>query len=188
MFNYTAFDNFKILAQGNMESVALSVKQRIKEQKTASILIFSDLTGRQIDLDLSGTDKQILDRIKVYSRQESQPNTGAGRPRLGVVPREISLLPHHWEWLINQDGGASAVIRNLIDQKIQNRSSDKTKIAQERTYKFLSAIAGNLPNFEEATRFLYRKDKKKFAELISAWPKDIIKYSISLAGDVFEQK
>ncbi|HEX5055035.1 MAG TPA: DUF2239 family protein [Gammaproteobacteria bacterium] len=186
MFNYTAFDNFKILAQGNLQSVAISVKQRIKEQKAASILIFSDLTGRQIDLDLSGTDKQVLDRLKIYSSQQPPPSAGAGRPKLGVVPREISLLPHHWEWLINQDGGASAVIRRLIDQKIQNSSSDKTKIAQERTYKFLSAVAGNLPNFEEAMRFLYRKDKKKFAELILGWPKDIIKYSMGLAGAAFE--
>jgi len=94
-------------------------------------------------------------------------------------------LPHHWEWLINQDGGASAVIRNLIEEKIKSRSIDKTKFSQERTYKFLSAIAGNLQNFEEATRYLYRKDKKKFTELISAWPKDIVKHSMNLASDVF---
>jgi hypothetical protein len=124
--------------------------------------------------------------LKVYSQQESRPNTGAGRPKLGVVPREISLLPHHWEWLINQDGGSSAVIRNLIDEKIKNHTTNKIKNSQEKTYKFLSAIAGNLPNFEEAVRFLYRKDKKKFTELISSWPKDIIKHSINLSHDTFE--
>ncbi len=186
MFSYTVFADFRFITQGSLESVALSLKKKFKEPNSASILIFSDLTGRQIDLDLSGTDKQILDRLKVYSQQETQSNTGAGRPKLGVVPREISLLPIHWEWLINQDGGSSAVIRNLIDEKIKNRSIDKIKNSQERTYKFLSALAGNLPNFEEATRFLYRKDKRKFTELISSWPKDIAKHATHLSREVFE--
>ena len=75
---------------------------------------------------------------------------GAGRPKLGVVAREISLLPQHWEWLLVQDG------------------------------------AGNLPNFEEAVRFLYRKDKKKFTELIAAWPKDVVKHANQLSNGVFE--
>lgn len=186
MFHYTAFEGFKILSQGNLESVALSIKQRLKEQKNTTVLIFSDLTGRQIDLDLSGSEKQVLDRLKIYSAQDSQPAVGAGRPKLGVIPREISLLPHHWEWLVNQDGGASAVIRNLIDERIKNRTTDKTKAAQERTYKFLSALAGDLPNFEDATRFLYRKDKEKFSELTEAWPKDVVKYASTLASGVFE--
>ena len=185
MFKYTAFENFKITSQGTLEEVAITVKKRLKEHATTNILIFSDLTGRQIDLDLSGTEKQILDRLKIFSSQKLQTNIGAGRPKLGVIPREISLLPHHWEWLTNQDGGSSAVIRNLIDEKIKNRPADKTKMAQERVYKFLSAIAGDLPNFEEAVRFLYRKDKKKFTELISTWPKDVVRHSMSLAGDVF---
>jgi hypothetical protein len=185
MFSYTAFEEFKILAQGTIEAVAISVKQRMKVHKTANILIFSDLTGRQIDLDLTGTDKQVTDRLKMYSAQDPQPSARAGRPKLGVVAREVSLLPQHWEWLTNQDGGASAVIRNLIDEKIKSRATDKAKTAQERTYKFLSAIAGNLSNFEEATRFLYRKDKKRFTDLISDWPKDVVKHSMSLANGVF---
>ncbi|MCO5113656.1 MAG: DUF2239 family protein [Bdellovibrionaceae bacterium] len=185
MFTYTAFEEFKMIGQGNMETVALAVKARMKANKAASVLIFSDLTGRQIDLDLSGTDKQVLERLKVYASQDIPTPTGAGRPKLGVIPREISLLPRHWEWLLNQDGGASAVIRNLIDEKIKIRPTDKIKLAQERTYKFLSAIAGNLENFEEATRFLYRKDKDKFKALISGWPKDVMKHAISLSKDVF---
>lgn len=182
MFTYTAFEDFKIVCQGNIEKVALSMK----EQKKANVLLFSDLTGREIDLDLSGTEKQVLERLKIYSSPDAQPNAGAGRPKLGVIPREISLLPHHWEWLINQNGGASAIIRNLIDEKISPRAGDKAKAAQERTYKFLTSIAGNLPNFEEAIRFLYRKDKKKFADLISDWPKDVVKHANYLAVRVFE--
>lgn len=185
MFTYTAFEEFKIIAQGNIEEVALSVKKQLKEQKNSTVLIFSDLTGRQIDLDLSGTDKQVLDRLKIYVIQDIPASTGAGRPKLGVIPREISLLPRHWEWMLHQDGGASLVIRNLIDEKIKNEPKDKAKPAQERTYKFLSAIAGNLENYEEAIRFLYRKDKNKFKELTSKWPKDITKHSMALASEVF---
>lgn len=186
MFEYTAFEDFKILAQGNLETVALAIKHRLKEQKQASVLIFSDITGRQIDLDLSGTEKQVLDRLKIYSAQDSTPNSGAGRPKLGVFPREISLMPRHWEWLINQDGGASAVIRNLIDERIRKASVDKVKAGQEKTYRFLSSLAGNLPQFEEVSRFLFRKDKKRFNELISTWPKDIVKHANLLSKDVFE--
>lgn len=185
MFSYTAFDGFDILCQGSIQSVALSIKQRLKEHKTARVLIFSDITGRQIDLDLSGSEKQVLERLKMYSEPESSLKSAAGRPKLGVVPREISLLPRHWEWLINQDGGASAVIRNLIDEKMRSRPSDQIKMAQERTYKFLSALAGDLPHFEEAIRFLYRRDRKKIFELVSVWPKDVVKHAIFLAGEIF---
>lgn len=187
MFNYTAFNNNEILAQGSLETIALAVRQKVKEDKNASILIFSDLTGRQIDIDISGTEKQVLERLKIYSSNKTpQVSAGAGRPKLGVIPREISLLPHHWEWLINQDGGSSGIIRKLIDDKIKSTSPDKVKIAQERAYKFLSAIGGNLPNFDEATRYLYRKDKEKFQELTSSWPKGIVKHSMALLGGVFE--
>ena len=186
MFTYTAFDSFTILCQGSLETVALAIKQRLRDQKNANILIFSDLTGREIDLDLSGSEKQVLDRLKTYSSHELQSSTGAGRPKLGVVPREISLLPHHWEWLINQEGKASAIIRNLIDEKMRSRQADTIKLSQERTYKFLSAIAGNLPNFEEATRFLYRRDKQKFAEFVLSWPKDVVKHAHTLSNGIFE--
>lgn len=185
MLTYTAFEEFKIVSQGTLDDVAISVKHRLKEQGSSNILIFSDSTGRQIDLDLSGTDKQVLDRLKVFTTSSVQTQSGAGRPKLGVLPREISLLPSHWEWLLNQEGGSSAVIRNLIDEKMKTQLIHKNKIAQERTYKFLSAHAGNLPSFEDAVRFLYRKDKKKFMDQISGWPKDVLKYTLSLSSDAF---
>lgn len=112
-----------------------------------------------------------------------------GRPKLGVIPREISLLPSHWEWLNSQAGGASATIRLLIDEKIKLSSSDKMKAknAQEVTYKFLSAIAGDLPNFEESIRYLYRTDRKKFSELVASWPQDVVAHALTLAANAFEK-
>lgn len=186
MYNYTAFENFEMLEQGSLEKVALSVKKRLKSQKTASILIFSDLTGRQMDFDLSGTDKQVLERLKIYFPQEAPVSQGPGRPKLGVTAREISLLPRHWEWLSNQEGGASSVIRHLIEEKMKGAALNRTKILQDRTYKFLSAIAGNLPHFEEAIRFLFRKEKERFLEFTSSWPKDIVSHALVLAEDVLK--
>ena len=95
MFTYTAFEDFKIVAQGSIANVALLLKRKQKDSK-GSPLIFSDQTGRQLDLDFSGTEKQVLERLKIYSTNDIATNTGAGRPKLGVIGREISLLPHHW--------------------------------------------------------------------------------------------
>lgn len=189
MYKYTAFQGFSILASGSLEEIIIAVRKAMRANKEAQILIFSDSTGKQMDFDFSGTEKEVLDRVQIYVAKQATPQTGAGRPKLGVVPREISLLPTHWEWLTNQAGGASATIRKLIDEKIKTNSADKNKAknAQEVTYKFMSALAGDLPNFEEATRFLYRKDKKKFAQLISDWDKDLIKHTMYLAKDVFEE-
>ncbi|MFN3453829.1 MAG: DUF2239 family protein [Pseudobdellovibrio sp.] len=189
MYTYTAFDEFQIIAKGQIDHIALELKKYLKLNKESRILIFSDLTGKQIDIDLSGTDKEVMDRLKVYNpTQIETPISKAGRPKLGVVPREISLLPQHWEWLNNQDGGASATIRKLIDEKIKlsSKTPDKIKSYQEGTYKFLSAIAGNFPHFEDVTRYLYRKDKKKFEEHMNGWPKDIIKHALHLSKGVFD--
>jgi len=188
MYTYTAFEEFGILAQGPLEEVVLEVKKRQKLHPEARILVFSDSSGHQLDFDLSGTEKETLERLKIYSARPAPTHKGAGRPKLGVVPREISLLPGHWEWLSNQSGGASSTIRQLIDEKIKNLSAEKNKVktAQEVTYRFLSALAGDLPHFEEAIRYLYRKDKKNFLGQISSWKKDLVNHSIFLAKDVFD--
>ncbi len=190
MYTYTAFESFQILSSGHLEKVVLKVKIRQKENREARILIFSDSTGNQLDFDLSGTEKEVLERLKIYSAKLPIAHKGAGRPKLGVVPREISLLPSHWEWLSNQSGGASLTIRQLIDDKVKSSSLEKNKVknAQEVTYKFLSAIAGDLPNFEEAIRYLYRRDKKRFLELASGWHKDIVSHAEFLASNVFSDK
>ncbi len=188
MFTYTAFNGFQIISQGALCDVAVVTFKKWRAQPEAKILIFSDSTGRQMDLDLSGSEKDVIERLKMYETKPTTPHVRAGRPKLGVIPREISLLPHHWEWLLNQDGGSSSAIRRLIDEKTKPLplAKDKIKQAQEVTYKFLSAIAGDLPHFEEVTRYLYRKDKKKFESLMADWPKDITRHTLALAAEVFK--
>jgi hypothetical protein len=101
---------------------------------------------------------------------------------LGVVAREVTLLPRHWDWLNSQPGGASVALRKLVE--LARRTSgdrDRVRAAQESAYSFMSAIAGNLPGFEEATRALFAYDRRRFSELIASWPEDIRDYAIKLA-------
>ncbi|HWU44472.1 MAG TPA: DUF2239 family protein [Bdellovibrio sp.] len=182
---YTAFEGHKILAAGRLDEVALKVKKRLKTNHNASILIFSDSTGKQMDLDLRGSDADVSERLKVFvpADPDAVSSSGPGRPKLGVIPREVSLLPRHWEWLATQSGGASATLRRLVEEAKKNSAGKElVKNAQESAHKFMSALAGDLPNYEEALRALYAKDKKKFSSLIRDWPEDVRDHSKSLAS------
>lgn len=189
MYHYTVFDGFEKIITGELEKVLLLVKKRIKSHRNAKILIFSDLTGKQMDFDLSGSESEIIERHKVYTAKINATEPTVGRPKLGVIPREISLLPIHWEWLNHQVGGTSATIRGLIDEKMKATLTEKNKIknSQEVTYKFLSAIAGDLPNFEDSIRYLYRSDRIQFIEHTKNWPADIINHALDLADQVFNK-
>lgn len=188
--SYTAFEGTKILASGRLDEVAIKVRSRSKANSTATILIFSDATGKEMDIDLRGSESDMLERLKVFISDEKElPATGPGRPKLGVVAREVSLLPRHWEWLATQPGGASGTLRRLIEDTQKNPSAREIlREAQERTHKFMTAIAGNLADYEEALRALYAKDKKQFQSLIHSWPKDVRDHSNKLAAAIWETK
>jgi hypothetical protein len=190
---YTVFEGNKRLASGPLERVALKMKRRLKAKPTAALLMFSDQTGKQMDLDLSGSEAQILERLKVFvSAEQGTPSSagvvGPGRPKLGVVAREVSLLPRHWEWLAAQTGGASATLRRLVEEAKKNVSERETaKAVQERTYKFMSALAGDLPQYEEVLRALFAKDQKKFHALMGDWPQDLKKHAKTLAAPLWKK-
>lgn len=186
---YTAFNNQHLLIQGPLEKVVLKVKKHIEQHPTSAILIFSDTTGKEMDFDLRGSEQDVLQRLeKFIGKDEPSLNTGPGRPKLGVISREVSLLPRHWEWLSTQPGGASVTLRRLIDEtRKQSSSREIIKQAQERAYKFMTTMAGNLMNYEEALRALFSKDKKLFEDHVSDWPKDIKKHTLKLASDVFSK-
>jgi hypothetical protein len=146
-------------------------------------LIFDDATGREIDFDTRGTAEEVVGRLapSVIEEPELEPR-GRGRPRLGVVAREVTLLPRHWDWLAGQPGGASVTLRKLVDEARRTSGArDRIRIAQEAAYRFMSAMAGNLPGFEEASRALFAYDRRRFAELIAAWPEDVRDHCIKLA-------
>jgi len=173
---YTAFHRFRRIAAGTIPQVAVSIKDY---PAGGEVLVFNDSSGRQIDLNTNGTEEQIRER---YPNSEVVEPKGRGRPRLGVVAREVTLLPRHWDWLSMQPGGASVALRKLVDEaRRTSGDKDRTRAAQEAAYQFISSIAGNLPGFEEATRALFAHDRRRFGALIADWPEDVRDFAIKLA-------
>ncbi|WP_036017481.1 DUF2239 family protein [Bradyrhizobium sp. WSM1743] len=183
---YTAFIGQRRLASGTAGDVALAVK-RATQPLDQPIIIFDDGTGRSIDFDLRGDDREVLARLaKLAPPSEAaeapaEPR-GRGRPKLGVVAREVTLLPRHWEWLNAQAGGASVALRKLVDEaRRASGDKDRERQARDAAYHFMSTMAGNLPQFEEASRALFADDRRRFTGLIADWPTDIRDHIVKLA-------
>ncbi len=87
--------------------------------------------------------------------------------------------------IAKQPGGASVALRKLVeDARRANAQRDNRRAAHERGYHFMSAIAGDLPGFEEAARTLFADDRARFGELIASWPHDVRDHAFALAfGD-----
>jgi hypothetical protein len=176
----TAFIGTDRLAHGSLIEVALAVKAALARDPAASILTFDDATGRVVDLDLRGSEADLVARLA--PPPEDQPVRNRGRPKLGVVAREVTLLPRHWEWLAGQPGGASHALRRLVEEaRRRDGGQNELRLAQETAYRFLSALAGNLPGFEEATRALFANDAARFAQHSALWPVDIREHAQKLA-------
>jgi hypothetical protein len=167
----TAFAGKRLLASGPFDEVAPSALAASRGEDT--VLLFDDDTGRVVDLDLrdSGT---------------KGPPRGPGRPKLGVVAREVTLLPRHWDWLASQPGGASVALRRLVDEARRSRASeDAQRRARDACYAFMSAMAGDEPGFEEATRALFAASRERFEAELTNWPADIATHARRLAGPAF---
>jgi len=178
---FTAFEGERRLASGSLAEVALAVK-RVEGRTSAPIAVFSDSTGRAVDLDLRGSDEDVVARLAETLAPAAETPRGRGRPRLGVVAREVTLLPRHWEWLNAQPGGASVALRKLVDEaRRANGDRDRQRAARDAAYHFMSAMAGNLPNFEEASRGLFADDRRRFVSQIAGWPADIRDHVVKLA-------
>lgn len=172
----TAFDGSAILARGLLDAVALAVREHLAQHPEARILTFDDATGRVVDLDLRGSPAEVVARLRMTDQR------GRGRPKLGVVAREVTLLPRHWEWLAAQQGGASQALRRLIDEARRGeRGETQARIAREAAYRFLTGLAGDLPDYEEALRALFAGDEPGFAGRTAEWPRDIRTYAQELA-------
>ncbi|MGV7215290.1 DUF2239 family protein [Bradyrhizobium sp. UFLA05-112] len=183
---FTAFVGQRCLASGPIADVALAVK-RADAGAGSPIVIFSDSSGRAADFDLRGDDQEVLARLATIAPAEGiEPPTaprGRGRPKLGVVAREVTLLPRHWEWLNAQPGGASVALRKLVDEaRRASGDRDRERQARDAAYHFMSAMAGNLAHFEEASRALFAGDRRRFAAEIADWPADIRDHVLKLAS------
>lgn len=188
---YTTFDGVRRIASGNLENNALAARHALNANASGPVLTFDDRTGRLVDIDLRGSDAEVLARLALSNApttSEPEPSLetrGRGRPRLGVVAREVTLLPRHWDWLASQPGGASVTLRKLVDEaRRASTEKDDRRQAQERAYQFMSALAGDLPGFEEASRALFADDRAAFMQRTDAWPADLRDHTRQLAfGD-----
>ena len=179
---YTAFQGRTALASGALATVALAAHRAIGEDPMAVVTVISHASGRTVDLDLRGTATDVAARHATPGAPAAAPPgqaepslaRGRGRPRLGVVAREVTLLPAHWDWLAAQPGGASVALRKLVLQAMRaSAGPDALRRARERAYTALSTLAGDLPGFEEAARALFAGDGDRLAAQMAAWPPDV---------------
>ncbi len=180
-YTYSAFLGTVLLESGTLRSVLRALKARSIQSDSGNCLVFVDQTGEQIDFDLRGTLPQVIAR---YS--PAAPRAGPGRPKLGVVAREVSLLPRHWEWLEQQPSGASAAIRRLVEKARKNVSQEQQARATiDAVSRFLTSMAGNLPGYEEACRALYARNREHLNRQIKKWPRDVRRHVLRLTQNVF---
>jgi hypothetical protein len=171
----TAFEGARRLATGPRAAVLRAVKAHL-DGGGEPALLFDDATGKQVDFDFRGTSDEVVARAEPRRR-----TAGPGRPRLGVVAREVTLLPRHWQWLERQRGGSSAALRRLVEEA-RRREPDRARArrALEAAGTFLWAMAGNLPGFEEASRALYARDGARLRALSARWPRDVREHGLDL--------
>jgi uncharacterized protein len=186
----TAFAGFRRLASGELPQVAVKTKEALDQGEASLIRIFDDITGERIELDFRGTAEEVLRRLGERSGGDtsaalsSQMPRGPGRPKLGVVAREVTLLPRHWDWLNRQPGGASVALRRLVEEARRvNADRDRVRQSQEAAYRVMSEMAGDLPGFEEAARALFAGNRAHGEADTESWPTDTRDYLNGLAAD-----
>jgi hypothetical protein len=182
-FHWTAFRGETRIAGGSPVEVVTAIKAGGHE----SVLVFDDETGKPVDLDLRGTLEDCLGRLPADNVEPVEPvERRPGRPKLGVVPREVTLLPRHWEWLGQQPGGASVALRKLVDAaRAASSSGDDRRRAQEVADRFMRALGGDQPGYEDAARALYAGQEDRFRELTESWPNDVRDHARYLARAAF---
>ncbi|MBW8716973.1 MAG: DUF2239 family protein [Variovorax paradoxus] len=167
--NLIVFADFKCIAQGSTADVLAQLRER---KDDTPYLVFNEQTGELLDFDLHNRAGAVAHAASAETAEEAP--RGVGRPKLGVVAREVTLLPRHWDWLNRQPGGASVALRRLVQEASRvNADRDAVRASREAAYRFMTAIAGALPNFEEATRALFAGERERFEALIGSWPADL---------------
>ena len=192
---YIAFEGDRCIGSGDLREVVRSARQSLGRHPNASILIFNGKTSALVEVDFRGSVDDVLARIPLPEPPAADevtsvaPPRGPGRPKLGVVAREITLLPRHWDWLAQQKGGASVAIRRLVDEARRNgEDGNRIRLAQEAAYRFMSTMAGNRPHYEEAIRAMFANDAPRFEKLIEEWPADVRDHVARLAKSAFAQE
>jgi hypothetical protein len=171
----TAFAGARRIASGDLKDVALKANRVVDRGGPVPVLIFDDASGEVIEVDFRGSP-------------EAAPR-GPGRPKLGVVAREVTLLPRHWDWLGSQPGGASVALRKLVEEaRRAHAGKDRIRLAQNAAYRFMTTMAGDAPGFEEALRALFSGKLDDFERRIAAWPAGVREHAKKLAAGAFRRR
>ncbi len=165
---YTAFSGDRRVVSGSLRETLAETKRQLDRGEVEQLLIFADASGKEVDFDFRGTLDDVLER------EAPLAPVRPGRPKLGVVSREISLMPRHWEWLEQQPSGASAALRRLVEEaRKRDPEGERARLAVEATSRTMTALAGDRPNYEEASRALFARDELRLHALIADWPTDV---------------
>ena len=186
----TAFEGSQNIATGALRDVAPAAKRAVDKWAASSaplpVLIFNDATSDVVELDWRGSPDEFAARLAAQAAALEVPPRGRGRPKLGVVAREVTLLPRHWEWLGTQSGGASVALRKLVeDASRASGVQDRVRQCRAVGYQFMSTMAGHEPGFEEASRALFAGDQAGFDARIGAWPVDVQTHLRKVLADAF---
>ncbi len=192
-----AFQGERLVAEGGLREVARMVKAAVLQNPEQRVLIFDAATSEQVEIDLRGSVEETLARLPPEPKDAAPPTSdgtsdettrrGPGRPKLGVVAREVTLLPRHWDWLAMQPGGASVAIRKLVEQARKDQARiDRIRQASEAAYRFANTMAGNRPNYEDAMRALFAGDPDGFQAMTQSWPVAIRDHARRLAAPAFD--
>ncbi len=186
---WIAFIQRKRVAAGDPKAVATALKQLVDADPQASFAIFDAVSSESVELDLRGSVAAVCKRLPLPSTPPTPPDApmpdtaprGPGRPRLGVVAREVTLLPRHWDWLATQPGGASVALRKLVERaRKDNAEADRQRVALDSAYRFMHALAGHEAGFEEASRALFAGDMVRLRSELARWPRDVRMHLLTL--------
>jgi hypothetical protein len=190
---WIAFARKRRIAVGSPREVATLVKAFSDAHPDVPLFLFDAVSSQAVEVDLRGALSSVLRRVphqvgsesSEVSGPEANPPRGPGRPRLGVVAREVTLLPRHWDWLSSQPGGASVALRKLVERaQRSSKEADRVREATEAAYRFMHAMAGDEPGFEEASRALFANDLATLRDHVAKWPRDIRSHALALAEQV----
>ncbi|MDQ1153157.1 DUF2239 family protein [Brevundimonas sp. SORGH_AS_0993] len=171
------FAGDRLIARGAPRAVLPAMKAA--SEAGEAVLAFDLATGRTVEFDLRGDLETALGRLPQVLPEAKK---GPGRPKLGVTAREVTLLPRHWDWLSSQPGGASATLRKMVETALREAEGpDRIRHAREAAYRFITAMAGDLPNYEEATRMLFAGDRTAFEAAVKDWPEGVRDTALGMA-------
>lgn len=181
---HVLFRGNRLIARGSLTEIAAAAWDVRNGADVGDALIAVDReTGGRADLTLGDGRDAAIARASALDDPPPVMRRGRGRPRLGVIGREVTLLPAQWRWLEGQTGSASAVLRRLVHEAMKGNvpsigtGTDGIQAAD----RFLAMFAGDLPGYEEATRWLYRRDRERFAARMEGWPEDVRDFALELA-------